>query len=38
MRLQHLRQIAGGLSRDNPSREAAKAVIIWEVERLHWRL
>jgi hypothetical protein len=38
MRLQHLRQIAGGLSCDNPSREAAKAVILEEVERLHWRL
>ena len=38
MRLQHLRQIAGGLSCDNPSREAAKAVIGEEVERLHWRL
>ena len=38
MRRQHLRQIAGGLSRDNPSREAAKAVIGEEVERLHWRL
>jgi hypothetical protein len=38
MRLQHLRQIAGGLSCDNPSREAAKSVIIEEVERLHWRL
>jgi Tn3 transposase DDE domain len=38
MRLQHLKQIAGGLSRDNPSREAAKAVIVGEVERLHWRL
>jgi hypothetical protein len=38
MRLQHLKQIAGGLSYDNPSREAAKAVIVEEVERLHWRL
>jgi hypothetical protein len=38
MRLQHLRRIAGGLSCDNPSREAAKAVIIEEVERPHWRL
>jgi hypothetical protein len=38
MRLQHLRQIANGLSCDNPSREAAKAVIVEEVERLHWRL
>jgi hypothetical protein len=38
MRLQHLRQIAVGLSCDNPSREASKAVIIEEVERRHWRL
>jgi hypothetical protein len=38
MRLQHLKQIAGGLSCDNPSRAAAKAVIVAEVERLHWRL
>jgi hypothetical protein len=38
MRLQHLRQTAGGVSVDNPARVAAKAVIIEEVERLHWRL
>jgi hypothetical protein len=38
MRLQHLKQVASGLSCDNPSREAAKAVIVEEVERLHWRL
>ena len=38
MRLQHSRQIAGDLSCDNPSREAAKAVIIEGVERLRWRL
>jgi hypothetical protein len=38
MRLQHLKQIADGLSCDNPSREAAKGVIAGEVERLHWRL
>jgi hypothetical protein len=37
MRLQHLRQIAGGLSCDNSSREATKAVIVREVERLHRR-
>ena len=37
MRLQHLKQIAGGLSADDPER-AAKAVIVAEVERLHWRL
>jgi hypothetical protein len=38
MRLQHLKQIASGLSCDDPSREAAKAAIAGEVERLHWRL
>jgi mannose/fructose/N-acetylgalactosamine-specific phosphotransferase system component IIB len=38
MRLQHLKQIAGALSADDPKRAAAKAVIVAEVERLHWRL
>jgi len=38
MRLQHLKQIANGLSADDPARAAAKAVIVEEVERLHWRL
>jgi hypothetical protein len=38
MRLQHLEQIAGGLSADDPGRAAAKAVIVEEVDRLHWRL
>jgi hypothetical protein len=38
MRLQHLEQTAGGLSADDPARVAAKAVIVEEVERLHWRL
>ena len=38
MRLQHLKQIAGGLSADGPARVAAKAVIVEEVERLHWRI
>jgi hypothetical protein len=38
MRLQHLEQIAGALSADDPAQVAAKAVIIAEVERLHWRL
>ena len=37
MRLQHLKQVAGSLSSDNPERGAAKAVIIKEVERLRWR-
>jgi len=38
MRPQHLEQIAGGLSADDPARTAAKAVIVEEVDRLHWRL
>ena len=38
MRLQHLKQIASALSTDDPARVPAKAVIIAEVERLHWRL
>src|SRR3954469_23194880 len=38
MRLQHLTQIAGGLSSDGPERAAPKAVIVEEVEHLRWRL
>jgi hypothetical protein len=38
MRLRHLEQIAGGLSTDTQARREAKAVIVTEVERLHWRL
>jgi hypothetical protein len=38
MRLQHLKQVADGLSCDDPSRAGAKAVIVTEVDRLHWRL
>jgi hypothetical protein len=38
MRLQHLEQMAGGLSADGPARVAVKSVIVEEVERLHWRL
>src|SRR3954466_489791 len=38
MRLQHLTQIAGGLSSDGPERAAAKAIIVETVERLRWRL
>jgi hypothetical protein len=38
MRLQHLKQIANGLSADDPAQGAAKAVIVEEVERLHWRI
>ena len=38
MRLQHLKQIASALSADDPARAKAKAVIVEEVERLHWRI
>jgi hypothetical protein len=38
MRLQHLKQTASGLSADDAARVVAKAVIVEEVERLHWRL
>ena len=38
MRLQHLKQIAGALLTDDPARGTAKAVIVEEVGRLHWRI
>jgi len=38
MRLQHLKQIASALPVDAPARAEAKAVIIAEVEQLHWRI
>jgi len=38
MRLQHLKQIARALPVDAPARVEAKAVIVEEVERLHWRI
>ncbi len=38
MRLQHLKQIANALSADDPAQVAAKAAIVAEVERLHWRI
>lgn len=38
MRLQHAKQAASGLSTDEPERVQAKAVIVDEVERLHWRI
>jgi hypothetical protein len=34
VQVQHLTQIAGGLSCDGPERAAAKAVIVEAVERL----
>ena len=38
MRLQHLKQIANALTTDDPSHMAAKAVIVEEVKRPHWRI
>ena len=38
MRLQHLKQIASALPTDDPAQAEAKAVIVAEVERLHWRI
>src|ERR1019366_3659391 len=38
MRLQHLKQIASALATGNPAQVTAKAVIVAEVERLHWRI
>jgi hypothetical protein len=38
MRLQHTKLAAANLSTDDPDRVAAKAVVVDEVERLHWRI
>ena len=38
MRLHHLKQIADGLAAGDPARMTAKAVIVTEVDRSHWRL
>jgi hypothetical protein len=38
MRLQHAERVAGTLPIDMPEREHARAVIVAEVERLHWRI
>jgi hypothetical protein len=38
MRLQHTKLTAANLSTDNPDRVTAKATIIAEVDRLHWRI
>ena len=38
MRLQHLKQIGDGLAAGDPARAAAKAMVVTEVERLHWRI
>jgi hypothetical protein len=37
-RLPGIGRVTGGLSADDPARAAAKAVIVEEVDRLHWRL
>ncbi len=38
MRLQHAKRAASALSTDTPGRMKAKAAIVAEVERLHWRI
>ncbi len=38
MRLQHAEQVAGSLPIDMPEREHARAVIVTEIDRLHWRI
>jgi hypothetical protein len=38
MRLQHAETTAGTLPADTPEREHARAVIVAEVDRLHWRI
>jgi hypothetical protein len=38
MRLQHAKLTAAHLSTDSPDRVMAKAVIVAEAERLHWRI
>jgi hypothetical protein len=38
MRLQHAKLAASGLLTDEPGRKEAKATIVTEVERLHWRI
>ena len=38
MRLQHAEKTASTLPADTPERENARAVILAEVDRLHWRI
>ena len=38
MRLQHTKLAAANVSTDDPDRATAKAAIVAEVERLHWRI
>jgi hypothetical protein len=38
MRLYHAEKTAGTLPIDTPEREHARAVIVTEIDRLHWRI
>ena len=38
MRLHHAEKTAGTLPTDTPEREHARAVIVTEIDRLHWRI
>src|SRR3954451_11436234 len=38
MRLEHAEKTAGSLPSDTPEQERAKAAIVQEVDRLHWRI
>jgi hypothetical protein len=38
MRLQHAEKTASTLPADTPERENARAMILAEVDRLHWRI
>ena len=38
MRLEHAEKTAGSLPSDTPEQERAKAEIVAEVDRLHWRI
>jgi hypothetical protein len=38
MRLRHAEQVAGSLPIDMPEWEHARAVIVTEIDRLHWRI
>jgi hypothetical protein len=38
MRLHHAEKTAGTLPIDTPEREHARAVIVTEIDRLHWRI
>jgi hypothetical protein len=38
MRLQHAEKTASTLLADTPERETARAMIVAEVDRRHWRI